>query len=245
MRGGNQVIHFYLASSKTGTMAFEVLGPASAKSYVGAYIAALADSVQVEPQDEAPAPDLVTLTPAPGVTMSVPKGWIACGDAAVNALLGNTPDPDNVGPRACVGASAHQKLMLFDPHRFHYSDMKVSYFTDKIDAGRFADLITPDALAKRQPKECADITKPLVDNGGTVLSCVESAGTLAGRPAKIVTIVTSEETQPGVPNLQFQNTLTDVPYGQGIVEFQTITAVMLKPITQPPLDAMMNSVVIP
>lgn len=243
---GSETAQFYIASSNTGTTLLEVLAPASGRAYLGTYAAAVVNSVEADQQQPPPPPpELVTLTPAPGVTMSVPKGWVACNDAATNTLLGNAPDPDHIGPRACEDPSDRQKLLVFDPHRFHYSEIRISYLTDKIDADKFADLLTPDSLARAQQEECNIIAKPLVDKGGTILSCVESAGALAGHPAKIVTIVALEQTEPDQPAIQYQNTLTVVPYSQGTVEFQTITSIMLKPMTQPALDAMMNSVVIP
>jgi hypothetical protein len=231
----------YLVPGDKGVTGLLFQAPSPMPSNVRAMIETIAASLHIDAFAPPPPPDTVSIMAAPGVTVSIPKGWIAC-DAANNAVLGNTPDPRNLIASQCRESESGE-LRFFDPRLFHGLNLDISSVLDGPDPDRFAAQLQPAALEASRAKECQDWNTLLTQQGMSPLSCDTAAGTVAGRPAKITTItawMTIENGSREKGDLTFE----DVPYGKGLVRFAWETTQTLKPMVQPVEDAIAASIVI-
>jgi hypothetical protein len=148
------------------------------------------------PPEPPPPTGSATLTAAAGVTLTVPKTWIAC-DAANAALLGNTPDPYDLHDELCPGNAAVRVVRL-NGAALEYLHAEVRPMG--IDADAFAASLSDDALAQARPRDCQDLSGRLEEPGAGVTDCTTAAGTLAGRPAKVTTFsITFVDPQTKLP----------------------------------------------
>ena len=231
----------YLVPGEKGVTGLLFQMPSPAPPNVRAMVETIAASLHIDALPPAPPPDTVSIAAAPGVTVSIPKGWIAC-DAANNAVLGNTPDPRNLTAFMCAGSDGGE-LRFFDPRLFHGVNFDVSSTSNGPDPDKFAAQLQPAALEASRAKECQDWTTLLTKQGIGELSCDTAAGTLAGHPAKITTLtawVTVENGARQKGELRFE----DVVYDKGLVRFAWQTTDALKPMVQPVEDAIAASIVI-
>jgi hypothetical protein len=231
-------VRAYLVPGQSGVMAvaFFMLPPATAQAL--AVVERVAGSLKVETLPPPAPPVLVTMTPAPGVTMSVPKNWGAC-DAANNALLGNIPA--GASANFCAAASAPR---FFNPKPPYYEFVETESIAGNNDAGLVAQMLAPAQLAKDRDQDCHQLTDPMTKDGDTVASCETQAGAVAGRPAKVVSFTATEhDARLPVPK-QIAVRVIDVPLENRTVEIHVWTSGTLKPVITPAAEAIVSSVAI-
>ena len=231
-------VQAYLVPGSSGVMAvaFFMSDPAAPQAL--ALVERVTSSLKVEALPVPVPPALVSMTPVPGVTMSVPKDWGAC-DAASNALLANIPA--GASANFCGGAGAAR---VFNPRPPYYESVETESIAGKNDASLVTQMLKPDQLAKDRDEDCRQLTEPLTKNGDTVASCETQASTVAGRPAKVVTFTASErDTGLPVPK-RLAARVIDVPLEDRTVEIRVWASGPLKPIITPATEAIVRSVAI-
>lgn len=181
----------------------------------------------------------VALTPVEGVTVTVPKGWIACDDAN-NAKLGPAKDPMLLAPKLCVAPKAGGTITFgaFDP---------VPMRTAAIYAGREPDNPITEGLIARMsqanldamtPAACPVLEKPLIDAGATIDSCILARETLGGHAALVFKVVFT----PSIGAIgQAEMDACVVPMQHGVLDFNVTWAKLVAAKVVPTLDAIRAS----
>jgi hypothetical protein len=231
-------VRAYLVAGGSGAMAiaFFMLDPAAPQAL--AVVERVAGSLTIEALPASAPAAFVSMAPMPGVTMSVPKDWGAC-DAANNALLANIPA--DVSANFCGGANG---VRVFNPKPPYYESVEMESIAGKNDAGLVARMLKPDQLAKDRDEDCSQLTGPLTKDGDAVTSCETQAGTVGGRPAKVVAFTATEhDAHLPVPK-QLAVRVIDVPLDDRTVEMRVWTSGPLKPVVTPSAEAIVSSVAI-
>jgi hypothetical protein len=220
---------------------FEMPGKtASASSHE---VDAILQSLTIDPAVEAAAvvPPPVAISPAPGLTLSIPAGWIAC-DTPTNALLGAPAGTEIVRQQSCGKMVQGQTLLAFSPALLLNISVGVIYAKDAAISQRQVERMDADDLEKFTTEQCPNITKPVTEENGTVQSCTFSTEQIAGHTAlKSVLVATG----PGDGPLQSELAQTYyIPYGQGYLTLLLDAPKLTQSYSQPVLDAVIKSVTI-
>ena len=183
-------VEFYILSLRSGTMMFFFLTPEPMRAASAGAIRDIVASIHV-PADPPLAEGTATLTPLPGLTMTVPRRWTAC-DTANNALLANGDDPYDIKGNACEdagdgNATGNVRVVTVDGTNIQF--LNVAADQTAVDPDRFPRLLTDSALASSRDRDCGYAVESINKKTGappTVSDCTTSAGTIGGKPAKIV-----------------------------------------------------------
>jgi hypothetical protein len=150
-------------------------------------VRAIMASVRVT-SDPPPPEGTVTLNPVPGLSLAVPKTWLACDDAT-NALFGNANDPYALRRQGCdAHPPEYEKLRVVALEGNSAQFVGVTASPAQGNTTHWTDALTDSALAASRDHDCAYIAER-ASSGATPLSvsdCATAAGTVAGYPAKIV-----------------------------------------------------------
>ena len=232
----------FSVADKGGYLTVLAMTPVMVRGKTDAVIRGLEESLLIDAgTPDAPLPaEFVKLSPAPGVTVTVPKGWIAC-DATNDALLGNASDPLNARVQICGGmaTSIGFQLRAFNPRPFRTAVFSVRYdHAFRLTEAGIAKLASvPAATLKEQA--CPAVTAPMVQLHITIEVCEVSVSTFGGRAAVFTDVV-------GIPPDdivgRFGLRIIEVAYPQGYLQFQIDAPLSLASVTKPDLDAILNSV---
>jgi hypothetical protein len=225
---------------QTGYVVAMAMTPVMVRGKTEPIIRAIQDSLVVEGVSETAASDgSVTLTPMSGLSLDVPKGWAAC-DAATNARLGDAGDPENLRPLICtqIGSGFDELLGIFNPRPLHEASLHFIYnrnipvSDDKIATLERAprDPVTQDA--------CANVLRPMQQQNVTIESCTVSFTTLAGHPAMVVEVISS---QNWTSLTRFKLREYELALGGGDLEIQVSTPVSLESAVAPDVNAILGS----
>ncbi len=189
--------------------------------------------------DAMPPPETIKLSPVPGVSLAIPKGWIAC-DAATNALLGYAADPMDSKARVCGEALPDRTALLrvYNPRPLRttvvsvFFDPGIRFTTDMLRS--FGDSITPQVKAKF----CSAVTAPMLQEQVTVESCEVAISSIAGRSAIATDVI---GVPPGGALGRFHLRMFDVSNDAGYLQLQFNTPVAVESATRPDVDAIIAS----
>ncbi|HEX2591525.1 MAG TPA: hypothetical protein VHL34_08510, partial [Rhizomicrobium sp.] len=119
---------------------------------------------------------------APGVTIAVPRGWMAC-DKPTNALLGNVWSPANFPTLKCDPPAGVAQIHLMDMHPLH--PLSLIVVSEKFHGIEPALLsaATPDIVSELSRAQCADAGRLLGVDSSRITSCRFSVQTVAGHPS--------------------------------------------------------------
>jgi hypothetical protein len=181
----------------------------------------------------------VTLAPVDGVSVTLPKGWVACDDAN-NARLGQAADTLSLAPKVCAGARSDGAIRFgaFDPRPFR---------TVAVFAGKDADNPTTEGWVARMPQAklaamaasgCPIVEKPIADTGAAIDSCSMRREVLAGHAALVYRIVF---TPPYGRTAQTETEEWALPTGRGMVDFNLSWSVAARAKVKPVVDAIRAS----
>jgi hypothetical protein len=238
------VLKFYIASGSGGALMVLFATTTAVQPRVRAVMEEIANSLHIDPTPPQAPADFAQLSPGPGVTVSIPKNWIAC-DVANNALLGMAQDPDAMTAKMCNHPGAEKDTIVFDPRPLNNLSINFNYGADTVDADVFAKTLTPDALTQYRDGECSRMIKPLLDRGFTLDGCDAAAVQLAGHPARSVTVIASGPVDESKTKVGLEVRLIVIPYGKGVMTVRVNSVTMLKPMTDDEADAVVNSIAIP
>jgi len=199
---------------------------------------ARADLVTSQPLADFGGPAVV-LTPLDGVSVSIPKQWIACDDPN-NSKLSPAADTLSLAPKICTGPRSGGTMTFgaFDPEPLR---------TVAIYAGREPESPITEGMILRTPHSnfaalaanvCPFIEKPLVDAHATVKSCVLNRKAISGHSALVFNIV---YTPPEGPVAQGELESWVIPSTHGIVDFNVVWPLIAKDKVTPMLEAVRNS----
>jgi hypothetical protein len=189
---------------------------------------------------QTPAPNTVTLSPAAGVSLALPKGWIACDDAT-NKLLGQADDPNGLKSIVCANSPVQFALRVFDPVPFRTISLMIVYSKKQDITPEGIAAITPEIMANIQTDVCKGVTAPMTA-GSDIESCKAEIGQFAGHAAFVTTVVGTPH--GGTRLAQFEVVIYEFPYSQGYLQVQFNTATLLKSATSPMIDALKASFVV-
>src|ERR1043166_973383 len=189
---------------------------------------------------QAVAPNSVALSPAPGVSLAVPKGWMACDDAT-NRLLGPSEDPHGLKSIVCGSTHPHFALRVFNPAPFRTVSLLIDYSKQQDITMDGIAAITPEIMASIQADVCKSVTAPMIA-ASDIESCKAEIGQFVGHTAFVTTVV-------GIPHggsrlAQFEIVIYEFPYSQGYLQVQFNTAVLIKSATTPLIDALKATFVV-
>ena len=181
----------------------------------------------------------VVLTPLDGVSITVPKQWIACDDPN-NARLAPATDALSLAAKICAGPRSADTMTFgaFDPE---------SARTVAIYAGREPESPITEGVILRMPDSnfaamaadvCPLIEKPLAAAHATVDSCVLNRKAISGHSALVFSVV---YTPPEGPTAQGELEAWVIPSAHGIVDFDVMWPLIAKDKVTPMLEAVRNS----
>lgn len=188
--------------------------------------------------DDKPA-ETVRLSPVPGVSLDLPKSWVACDDAT-NKLLGQHADPRDLKSKVCVIVpDVPYKFRGFDPVLFKTMSMLMDQHEKQdITADELA-AITPEIAKAISPQTCEAIVKPMTGDGTTIDSCDVTVGIFAGLPALHSIVVA---TPPGNNSIaKYQIDIFELPYSKGYLQVQFNSPVAFKSVTGPEMNTIIAS----
>ena len=181
----------------------------------------------------------VVLTPLDGVSVTIPKQWIACDDSN-SAKLEPAADALSLTAKICAGPRSGGTMTFgaFDPEPLR---------TVAIYAGREPQSPITEGMILRTPQSnfsdlaagvCPLIEKPLVDAHATVNSCVLNRKAISGHSALVFSVV---YTPPEGPAGQGELESWVIPSQHGIVDFNVVWPLIAKDKVTPMLEAVRNS----
>jgi len=181
----------------------------------------------------------VVLTPLDGVSVTIPKQWIACDDSN-SAKLAPAADALSLTTKICAGPRSGGTMTFgaFDPEPLR---------TVAIYAGREPQSAITEGMILRTPQSnfsdlaagvCPLIEKPLVDAHATVNSCVLNRKAISGHSALVFSVV---YTPPEGPAAQGELESWVIPSAHGIVDFNVVWPLIAKDKITPMLEAVRNS----
>lgn len=222
------------------TLQFEMPGKTvPAASHV---MDAILQSLTIDPAVEAQAvPPPVSVSPAPGLTLSIPAGWIAC-DTPTNTLLGPLAGVEVVRQKSCSKMEPSQTLLAFSPLLLLNLSVGVLYEKDSAITQRQIERMDADDLQKFSTDQCPNITKPLVDQNGTVESCTITKEQIGGHAA-LKSVILATATDEGMVENEVLQTYY-VPYDQGLVQLMLDSPKPTQSFSQPVVDSIVKSVTI-
>jgi len=181
----------------------------------------------------------VVLTPLDGVSVTIPKQWIACDDSN-SAKLAPANDALSLTAKICAGPRSGGTMTFgaFDPEPLR---------TVAIYAGREPQSPITEGMILRTPQAnfsdlaagvCPLIEKPLVDAHATVNSCVLNRKAISGHSALVFSVV---YTPPEGPAGQGELESWVIPSTHGIIDFNVVWPLIAKDKITPMLEAVRNS----
>lgn len=220
------------------TLQFETLSStdAMAKSKIDAILHSLAFDPAVENQ---PAPPDVSISPAPGFTLSLPVGWVAC-DTPTNTLLGAVPGVAITRQKSCEKMAPGQTLLAFNPVDLMNVTVGVTPDTTQPITQRQIERMDADDMQKFNTEQCPNVSKPLLDEHATVDSCVITVDHIGGHPALLSTLL-ARASDEGPLETEILRTYY-VPYGEGTITVSIDSPKLSETIVQPLVDAVIKSV---
>jgi hypothetical protein len=222
--------------ARDGTLMLTVFAQGSDIRKATATVEKLLASIKLTGVDE-PAPDTVTLQAAPGVSVKVAKGWIACDDAN-NALLGSAPDTEQEKPVLCADPKA-STLRVFNPRP--YRTVTVDFQAKaEIDAERFMQDLDPRKAAAAKASACRTATDALTGVKGRIGDCTFGTGTIGPMPAQYTTVTFFDDTQR---KLRHEVRTYELLNGNGLLVVRIDAISVFKPVTDPDVQAILDSVV--
>lgn len=131
-------------------------------------------------------PAAVAFSPAPGLTLSVPKGWKAC-DAASEKKLGSVEDPLGLQPQIC---GPHQtnpdfKFGAFEPKPGQ--NVSIFFYLSEPSVPAVGAL-TPAALSELTAQRKAKSERQIAGMGATLNAFAIRKDKLGGKPALVTTV---------------------------------------------------------
>jgi hypothetical protein len=222
------------APDATGFLTVMATTPVMVHKKTDAVIAAVLESLAIDtpaaPPPAPPAP-MVSLTPAPGVSLQIPDDWIACDDPT-EAQLHSARDSMKLKDKICAGSpDVPAVLRAFDPRPLHIVSLTFNYNKRQLMTPEaLADIAQADLDALRQ-NMCNLESRPL---HGTMSDCRITVGSLAGHRALVSAIVS---TLPDGGNWQI--TSYEIPYSQGYLQIQFGHADVLTKLVQPRIEAIL------
>lgn len=239
-QGRTRRLRLYWIPYGQGEVALVFENPIETDGPSAAEIDRVVASVEIEP-GSLPVQS-VSLSPAPGISLAVPYGWMACDDAT-NTQLGKRTDRLGVRAKSCAdNDSTKVQLFAFNPQPLLNASVAVSYKTDKDLSESDIAALTPEKLTALTPQACDSVTKPLKERNQAVDSCVLSIEEIAGHQAVLATVVGafSEES----PQERARSRIYFVPYAQGYVTLQFTEPTEDGSLEPPLIDAVRKSLTI-
>ncbi len=239
-KGKTHRIRLYHVPYAFGELTLQFESAVGSEADADAEIDSVISTAEIGPGDFSALP--VPFSPAPGISISLPSGWMSCDDAT-NALLGNRQDPFGVRQRSCAKVKADEiKLSAFNPLLLQNITVVVGY-RDRTSwsESEFAGF-SQDKLTEMTPDICGDVTKSLRDNLKPVDSCALSVEQIGGHTALVATTVGvfSDESDTDRARDRFYF----VAYDQGLAMIQFIVPLIGEQVSQPIVDDIMRSIVI-
>ncbi len=241
LEGKPHRLRLYNVPYAFGELTLQFESSAGSEGAADAEIDSVVNTAEIGPGDFSPLP--VPLSPAPGVSLSIPSGWMSCDDAT-NALLGNRIDLLDVRHRSCANVKGDDdiKLFTFNPQLLQNITVVVGYRNrTNLSESQFA-AYSQDKLTEMTPRVCGDVTKPLKDDLKAVDSCALSVEEIGGHTALVATTVgvfsNDSDTERAQDRFYF------VPYENGLAMVQFIVPVIGGQVSQPIVDDIMRSLVI-
>jgi hypothetical protein len=181
-------------------------------------------------------PPMAHLAPVPGVSVDLPKTWVAC-DEATNKLLGGNADMHNLKAIVCVRSVAY-KFRGFNPLLFHTMSMLIDQHDTQDISSQDLDALTPEIAKTVAPTVCPVITKPMTGDGTAIQSCEVTVGSFAGHKALHSIVI---GVPPKSPEAKYQIDIFELPYSKGYLQVQFNSPLMFKSTTQAEMDAIIAS----
>jgi hypothetical protein len=234
----------FLVPDRGGDMEISFVTPNMVAAKTQVEINNLLLGVHIEAATVAPptpaSPEMIALAPAEGISLSLPKGWIACDDAT-NALLGNAADPLNVKAQIC---SFTLPGVTFLVRAYNPVPLRSLAFTMSADPG---NTMTEDAIKSTAANLTPDITKQICEGEAGVMpdtvivSCDVSSATFAGHAAILTTIV-------GIPHQlelsKFKLRIYELSGAHGYAQFQFNTPTVVESATDPIMDSIASTIAV-
>jgi hypothetical protein len=180
-----------------------------------------------------------TLTPVDGVSLTLPKGWIACDDAS-NAKLGDAGTPSSIVPKICSGPRSGGAIAFgaFDPAPSGLVAVFTGREANDPAGNQLISQISERNLASLREKTCPLLEKPIVAAGASIVSCSLDRAPLARHAALVYRIVFA-----AVAGSAAQSEVEDwaVQTDDGIVDFNLTWSLAAGERVKPVLDAIRAS----
>jgi hypothetical protein len=184
---------------------------------------------------------LVTISPAPGLSFQLPRGWVAC-DPDTDKLLGGASDPSGLRKSVCTPIpGVDYVLRVFNPEPFRTISMTVSYSKEQQVSADMLKAITPDMIPALTTGACPEASKPMTSDGTKVESCSLEIATVYGQPAIHMSFVATPP-PPATALARFTIETYELPYPHGYLLIQFNTPVLMRPVTWPMIQAILSSI---
>jgi len=187
------------------------------------------------------ADETLTLTPMPGVSFNLPRGWKAC-DEATDKLLGSADDPLSLGKQICpaYAANAGTKLAAYSPKVGWSATFIFLYAEESPITGEIIALLTDEMIAQIGGTVRKDWEERVAAAGNKLDSTAVRKDTLAGYPALVSTIL---QTPPATGALgQSVTEIYEVPVNGHLYQFNITWAKILESNTTPMLNTIKASI---
>lgn len=183
---------------------------------------------------------LVTIKPVKGVEIGIPKGWKAC-DATTDARLGKADDPMKLLGQVCTEPQKNPdfKFGTFSPKVLRTASIYVLHLqTSPIDSETVKNL-TPELIAAIEKEQCAERKASGVVPGFTLDGCSVRVDKLDKKPALVTTTI---QTPEGNAIGQVVTEIWEVPYANGLAQFNFNWAKVVEKTMLPELKRIKDSI---
>ncbi|HEX4303900.1 MAG TPA: hypothetical protein VHZ78_13970 [Rhizomicrobium sp.] len=180
---------------------------------------------------------LIKLSPAAGVTLSVPDNWDAC-DEQTNARLGDKPASPETKGAVCRNVA---DFKVYNPDPVLLSSLRLGRADSNRILDNFTDQSTPESLAPIKDELCREATRKFVAGGIAIDSCDVTIGALAGHRALVFEVVSRGGSMPAVDASRIYSREYDFSYSHGFLAVMVDTPLDSKTATIPALEAILAS----
>jgi hypothetical protein len=234
------VLRIYHVPYPRGYLLLQIEAPIAIGPRDQSVLDAMLASVQIETTAPLP-PESVQLSPAPGVTLSVPKGWVAC-ETEAQALLGGPPLPPASRDTSCKPAAEMWKLRTFNPQLLRNMSAAVGYKSEADISQHDVERLSGSRMEEVSRQHCEEQTQEIASGGETVEGCSLALGTLAGRKALVSTMTIAPK--DGSASKRVYQTAYYLPYERGYLVLVMVVPMLGMTACLPVQEAIVQSIAI-
>jgi hypothetical protein len=184
--------------------------------------------------DSEPAPEVVRLMPAPGFSIGIPKGWVAC-DEDDNARLGGVADAKH----RCAEREG-QEFLVYNPEILRSVFLMAAHSREARLSERGLREMPAGAISPELSRRiCERVSRHMPTRQYSFTDCSGAVALVGGRPSFGMKLVGAEA---GKPMSRFEAQVFIVPYERGEVVLIFLTPVILSEVTGPIIANLIASV---